>query len=98
MFNPLERKKYDTNIKVFHIFEETVREHSYVYRLAMKSPVFFISERDGVNKKINFMHNDGMFYYASSIDDDVIITNKNKIIVLLVLPSTKRVCTNKKYS
>ena len=70
MFNPLERIKYDPNIKEFYVFEESRREHSYVFRIAMKSPVFFISERDAVNKKINFMHNDGMFYYSSSVGND----------------------------
>ena len=71
MFNPVERKKYDPNIKDFHIFEETRKECSYVFRLALKSQVFFISDRDGVNKKINFMHNGGLFCYDSSVDDDV---------------------------
>ena len=44
MFNPVERKKYDPNIKEFHIFEETRKECSYVFRLALKSQVFFISD------------------------------------------------------
>jgi len=71
MFNVEERKKYDKSIKEYYIFEETRKKYSFIFRLAMKSPIFFISERDGVTKKINFMHNGEMFHYASSIENDV---------------------------
>jgi len=81
MFNPDERKKYDSNMKEIHIFEETKREHSYVFYNAMKSPVFFISERDGVMKKLSFMHNDGMFIYSSSIEDDFFPPQKGYVRV-----------------
>jgi len=57
MFYPVERMKYDTNFKNLHVYEETRNEHSYVYRMAMKSPFFMVSERDEVNKCINFTHN-----------------------------------------
>ena len=79
MFNPLERKKYDKSMKEIQIFEETRTEYSYVYRMASYSPVFFISERDTVNKKFKFMHNGGMYCYTSSIGNDVRISRLNYV-------------------
>jgi hypothetical protein len=44
---------------------------SYLVKIHCKSPVFFISERDVLDKRIEFEYNDYHYNYSSSANEDV---------------------------
>ena len=69
---PEKRKTWDTSIKEYKIIEQ--KNDFNIIHTILKSPGFFISERDTIEKKIEFTHtnNDNIEEYicfSSSIDD-----------------------------
>jgi len=69
IYNPEERTKWDESIKQFKILENF--EDSTVIRNWLYSPIFLISERDLVDKRTDFYHNDMYYNISTSVPDDV---------------------------
>ena len=67
--DPVKRVKWDTSLKKFEIISQNGK--SYLLHTWMNKPVFFISERDFIEKKIDFEFG-GIFYsFSSSIKDEL---------------------------
>ena len=67
--DPVKRVKWDTSLKKFEIISQNGK--SYLLHTWMNKPVFFISERDFIEKKIDFECG-GIFYsFSSSIKDEL---------------------------
>jgi len=67
MYDPAKRMLWDLNMKEYKIFESG--ENYGIFKMWMKSPIFFISERDAIDKRVNFYH-DGQYYcLASSVEN-----------------------------
>ena len=67
MFDIVVRKSWDVNIKELKIYESA--ENSAVFKIWLFSPIFFISERDTIDKRIDFMKDDAYYYFSSSVDN-----------------------------
>ena len=67
MLNPEIRMSWDKNFKEFKILENG--ENYAVFKIWMFSPIFFISERDIIDKRIEFYDKGVHYYLASSVDD-----------------------------
>lgn len=63
MFDPKFRMKWDSNLKVFDVLQET--QNFQIVRFAINSPLFIIKERDTIDKKLSFSI-DGRFYSFGS--------------------------------
>lgn len=63
------RKKWDENIKEIKIIEEY--ENSYLIHTSYNKPIFFISERDILEKKVEFYFNNKYYSYSSSVSDEL---------------------------
>ena len=74
IYCPEERIKWDETIKQFKILETF--EDSTVIRNWLYSPIFLISERDLVDKRIDFYDNDIYYNISTSVPDGVIFFNK----------------------
>lgn len=67
MYNPDIRLKYDSTIKEYKILEKT--DNYCVFKTLFHSPIFFIPEKDILDKRIEFV-DDNMYYnLATSVDD-----------------------------
>lgn len=71
MYDPKIRSNWDKSVKSMKIIQGQTEE-GYVVHTEMLSPIFFISERDIVDKRHQFMHNDILFSFTSSVDDEVV--------------------------
>ncbi len=76
MFNPEIRKKWDSNIKEMIWYTSDLNEiklnpQCYLVKVHCYSPVFFISERDILDKRIEFEYNGAVYNYTSSISEEV---------------------------
>jgi hypothetical protein len=68
MYDPEKRTPWDKSIKSMKFLEHN--DNYSVIHLHYDSPMFLVSERDLVDKYINFVH-DGVFYsLATSVDDN----------------------------
>jgi len=67
MHEPKSRMSYDTNIKESKIFKGV--KDCYLSHIWYYSPIFFISERDTVLKRMTFIYNDSYHCFSTSIDD-----------------------------
>jgi len=67
MYQPEHRTKYDTSLKELKIYEKG--EHYFVFRAAFHKPIFFISEREVVDKRVSFKKDNVYYSIASSIDN-----------------------------
>ena len=85
MYDGEKRKTWDINAKEYKIYENN--ENYAIYKYWMFSPVFFISERDVIDKKIQFIH-DGVFYYISTSVDNYSEVNPEVVRCLTYLNST----------
>jgi len=91
-YEPEIRLKYDTSIKAYRILEK--KDNYTIFKTLLHSPFFFISERDMVDKRVEFTQ-DGIYYnFASSVDDYEAI-DKNAVrmktyINLLVLTQDEK--------
>ena len=63
------RKKRDENIKEIKIIEEY--ENSYLIHTSYNKPIFFISERDILEKKVEFYFNNNYYSYCSSVSHEL---------------------------
>lgn len=69
VYVPELRISWDDGYKEFTKIEGN--NEVYVIKSWMKSPMFIISERDIVDKRIEFFKEDIYYNFASSINDDV---------------------------
>ena len=60
--------KYDLTLKEFKIYEQ--REKYCIFKNWLHSPIFFIAERDVLNKRMEFIKEDVYYNIATSISDD----------------------------
>ena len=70
-----KRPKWDTGFKEYKNLEATDK-YSVLFSW-MKKPVFFISERDGIDKKADFFFDKEFYSFSSSVSDDYIPMNKD---------------------
>ena len=68
--------EWDKNLREFRIFERG--ENYAIYKLWMYSPIFFISEREIIDKRIEFFFG-GAYYYLSTSIDNYIEINPNVV-------------------
>jgi len=78
MYDPEKRLKWDKSVKNMKIIEGDY-PNNYVLHTTMHSPVFFISERDVADKRIEFFYN-GIYYNFSSSVPDGLVKVDDKII------------------
>ena len=78
MNDPQTRLKWDTSLKDYKIIEGN--KENYILHYIMKSPMIFVSERDVIDKRLDFYENDIYYDFSSSINDNV-----NYIIYFLLL-------------
>ena len=64
-----KRMLWDDNIKEMEIIEEF--ENSYIIHTSYNKPVFFISERDIMEKKVEFYFNNKYYSYSSSVSEEL---------------------------
>ena len=69
MNDPVKRIKWDTSMKKVEIVEK--KEKGYLLHSWMNKPVFFISERDLIEKKIDFESAGSEYSFSSSIKDEL---------------------------
>ena len=73
LYQPELRLAWDKALKVLRKLEEG--EEAYVIRSWMHSPMFMMSERETVDKRVEYFHN-GVFYcHSNSVPEDVEIFN-----------------------
>jgi hypothetical protein len=68
MYDVEIRMGYDTTLKEYKIYEQG--KHYNILKTWIHSPIFFISERDIINKRIEFIKDDVYYNLATSIEDD----------------------------
>ena len=69
MYKTNERKKWDDCYKDLKKLEGN--DEVYVIQSILKSPIFIVSERDVIEKRIEFVFNDIYYNFSSSVEDDV---------------------------
>lgn len=77
MYNPELRLKWDSSAK--SITKKEGDDSNYVVHIHMNSPVFFISERDIVDKRVEYYHNDIYYSLSTSVNDDYMPSDPNVI-------------------
>jgi hypothetical protein len=79
MLNVKERSSWDKSLKSYTIIEgnENGKEIRCIVHNWMKSPMFFVSERDLVEKRFDFFHEGKFYSYESSVNDDYIPLEEN---------------------
>ena len=60
---------WDENIKEMEIMEEF--DNSFITHTSYNKPIFFISERDIIEKKVDFYFNNKYYSYSSSVSDEL---------------------------
>lgn len=60
---------WDENIKEMEIMEEF--DNSFIIHTSYNKPIFFISERDIIEKKVDFYFNNKYYSYSSSVSDEL---------------------------
>ena len=68
MRDPETRMKWDKKFKEFYTMENG--EICKIVYSRMNRPIFFISERDTIEKRYEFYINGNYYSYTSSVDDD----------------------------
>ena len=69
LYNPECRLKWDKGLKQLVKLEGG--EESYVIRSWMHSPMFMVSEREVIDKRIEFYHEGNYYCVSTSVPDDV---------------------------
>jgi len=77
IYDPEIRMKYDDSLKEYKIYEQG--ENYCIYKNWLYSPVFFISERDIVNKRIEFIKDDVYYNLSTSVNDDYDLPPKDVV-------------------
>ena len=81
ILNVKERNSWDTQFKLYEVIEgkEEGKEVKCIIHNWVKSPIFFVSERDIVDKRYDFFHNKRFYSFESSVNDDYIPLEENVI-------------------
>ena len=82
MNDPQTRLKWDTSLKDYKIIEGN--KENYILHYIMKSPMIFVSERDVIDKRLDFYENDIYYDFSSSINDNV----KYFFIIIIIIVFT----------
>lgn len=69
IYDTEERIKWDKSLKAFNKLLEN--ENFYIVQVWIYSPVIFVSERDHIDKRINFYDDGKFFNFCSAIPDGV---------------------------
>lgn len=69
MYDVEKRKKWDEGYK--DLIKVEGDKDCYIIRSIMKSPMIMISERDMLDKRIEFTHDNIYYNFSSAIDDEV---------------------------
>ena len=77
MFKPELRMKWDSSAK--NITKKEGGDGNYVVHTHIQSPVFFISERETIDKRVEFYYNDIFYCLSTSVSDDYIPANPSVI-------------------
>lgn len=77
MTGPSKRPKWDTGFNEYKLIEGS--DSCGILYSWMKSPVFFVSERDGVDKKVDFYENKEFFSFSSSVPDEFLPIKENVV-------------------
>lgn len=90
--NPVKRVKWDTSLKKYEIISQNGKSH--IVHGWMNKPVLFISERDYVEKKIDFEFGGNVYSFSSSVKDGLFqkVPNVERITNYL---STFQICEDK---
>ena len=76
MNEPEKRLKFDNTIRAYKIIER-INKEVYLLHYICKSPMFFVSERDVVDKRYDFYEGDVYYDFSSSTKDDLIPLDEN---------------------
>ena len=76
MNDPEKRLKFDNTIRAYKIIER-INKEVYLLHYICKSPMFFVSERDVVDKRYDFYEGDVYYDFSSSTKDDLIPSDEN---------------------
>ena len=76
MNEPEKRLKFDSTIRAYKIIER-INKEVYLLHYICKSPMFFVSERDVVDKRYDFYEGDVYYDFSSSTKDDLIPLDEN---------------------
>lgn len=69
IYIPEKRVKWDDSLKMLKILEGD--SEVYVVRSWMKSPMMLVSEREVIDKRIEFINNGVYYNFSSSVNDNV---------------------------
>jgi hypothetical protein len=69
IYSPELRIKWDDTIKMFKILEEN-KQYSIV-RNWFKSPMMLVSERENLEKRIEFIYDGKIYNFSTSVNDNV---------------------------
>ena len=77
MYDPELRMSWDTSVKSYKLLEDK-NECCKISQTWMFSPVFGISERDVIDKKIEFFLNGKYYNFASGVEDNFFPEQKKR--------------------
>ena len=77
MYDPVERMKWDTSLKVLKKLEGN--DEAYVIRSWMHSPMFLISEREVIDKRVEFIHENVYYNISASAPEDYFPEEKDVV-------------------
>ncbi len=69
LYNPESRLGWDKSLKVLKKLEEG--EEAYVVRSWMHSPMFMVSERETVDKRVEFIYKNTYYCLSNSVPEQV---------------------------
>jgi hypothetical protein len=69
MNEPEKRMKWDKTLKDYKIIEGN--KENYILHYVLKSPMIFVSERDVIDKRLDFYNDDVYYDFSSSVSDNV---------------------------
>jgi len=84
MYSPEYRMKYDSSLKEFKVHEQG--DNYFVFRQAYHKPIFFISERDCIDKRISFTK-DGVYYTIATSVENYIPQQDGVVRIVTILNS-----------
>jgi hypothetical protein len=77
MYDTEIRKKWDSSIKTLNKIEGN--DCAYLLYAHYLSPIFFISERDVVDKRVEFTNDDVYYNISSSVEDEILPPTENVV-------------------
>lgn len=79
MYNPEVRLSWDKGIKGLEIVDKADNEFCYISHTTIPSPMFLVSERDLVEKKMIFTRDGICYNFATSVEDSFIESSKDVV-------------------